>query len=235
LGYSLSEVIIISVDISSRRNIPVRNQSGLRLLSLALLASLLSGLLLLHLLVAQGSQRASNLLDLIARKVLGQLLGELLQEDHVLSLLGVVTDDWDEGVAHLLELELGLGVEEREGGKVDGGVGVLRVNYDSVRGSSDLAVVADTDVGKKVLRVLQVRLLLRSSQSLSSGSLILLTAVFITLLCESSCLLGLLLCDALGLGFLVCLLLRLSLGLSLCRDLGLLALDFRILCRGPAV
>lgn len=67
----LSEVIVIGIDISSCGDIPACNQSGLCLLSLALLASLLSSLFLLHLLIAQGSHRASNLLDLITRKVLG--------------------------------------------------------------------------------------------------------------------------------------------------------------------
>jgi hypothetical protein len=83
--------------------------------------------------------------------------------------------------------------------------------------------------------VLQVRLLLRSSQSLSSGSLIFVAALILTLLCESSRLLLLLLLDALGLRLPVCLLLRFGLGLFLCSNLRLLALDFGILCRVPTV
>lgn len=159
----LPEVIAIIVDIGSRGNVPAGNQSGLCLLCLALLASLLSELLLLHLLVAQGSQAAGNLLDLITGNVLGQLFGELLQKDDVLSLLGIAGDDRNESIAHLLELKLCLGVKEREGGKVDGGARVFLVDHDSVRGSGDFATVADTDVSKQIFSVLQVRLLLRSS------------------------------------------------------------------------
>lgn len=235
MEHSLSEVIVISVDISSSGNVSARNESRLCLLCLALLASLLSSLLLLELLVAQGSQSASNLLDLIAWNVLGQLLGELLQEDHILSLLSIAADDWYEGIAHFFELKLRLRVEEGKGGKVDGGAWVFRVNHNSVRGSSDLAVVADSDVSKQILSVLQIRLLLRSSQSLSSSSLIFLAAFILTLFCKSSRLLLLLLLDALGLGLLVCPLLRFGLGLLFCSNFGLLSLNFRIFCRVPAV
>jgi hypothetical protein len=83
--------------------------------------------------------------------------------------------------------------------------------------------------------VLQVRLLLRSAQSLSSGSLIFIAALILTLLCESSRLLLLLLLDALSLRLLVCLLLRFGLRLLFCCNLGLLALNLGILCRVPTV
>lgn len=163
------------------------------------------------------------------------MLGELLQEDNVLSLLGVVADDGNQSIAHLLELELGLGVEEREGSEIDGGAGVFRVNYDGVRSGNDLAVIADTDVAEKVLRVLQVGFLLRSAQSLSSLSLILIATLLLTLLCESSRLFSLLVCDALSLGLLVCLLFCVCLCLLFCCNLCLLGLNFGIFCGGPAL
>ena len=67
-------------------------------------------------------------------------------------LLGVAGDDGDERVTELLELKLGLGIEEREGRQVDGGGGVLRIDNDSICRSGSLAL-ADTDIAKEVLGV----------------------------------------------------------------------------------
>lgn len=61
-------IVIVGADISGVGT--VGDQRGLGLGSLGLLASLVRSFLLLHLLVAQGSQSAGNLLDLVAGKVL---------------------------------------------------------------------------------------------------------------------------------------------------------------------
>lgn len=152
----LSEIVVIGIDICNSGNIAVCNESGLCLLSLALLASLLRKLLLLHLLIAQSSQAASNLLDLITWEILGQLLCEILEEDGVVSLLVVAGDDWNEGITHLLELKLGVGGEKWKGGEIDGCGWVVGVDNNSVGCGGGLAAVADTNVAEQVLCVLEI-------------------------------------------------------------------------------
>lgn len=235
-GDSLSEIIVISVDIGCSRCVSAGNQCNLGLLSLALLATLLGELFLLHLLVAQGSQRAGNLLDLVAGKVLGKLLGEFLQEDNVLGFLRVATNNWNKSIAHLLELDLGLWVEERKSSEINSGGRVLAVKYNGVGSRGDLAAVADANVSKQILSVLQVGFLFGASQALSSCCCILLfTALIAILLGQLACLLGLSFCDSLSLrlvvggGFSICF------GLLLCGDLCLLALYLGILSCIPRV
>lgn len=72
----IAEVVIISGHLGSV--CPGSDQTGLGLGGLAFLSGLIRSLLLLHLLVAKSSENASNLLDLIALQVLGQLLTKLL-------------------------------------------------------------------------------------------------------------------------------------------------------------
>jgi hypothetical protein len=59
---------------------------------------------------------------LITRQVLGKLLGEILQEDGIVSLFGIVGNNRNQGIAHLFELNLGFRVEERKRSKIDGRV-----------------------------------------------------------------------------------------------------------------
>jgi hypothetical protein len=148
LDNSLSEVIVISIDISRGGSVSAGDQCNLRLLSLALLACLIGRFLLLHLLVAQRSQATGDLLDLITWEILSQLLGELLQEDNVVSLLGVIGENWNKCFTELLELEFSLGIEEGESSQVDSRRWVLGINNNGVCCSGNFAAIANTDVAK---------------------------------------------------------------------------------------
>jgi hypothetical protein len=78
--HSLSKVVVIFVSGSVRGVSTAGDQGSLCLSSLGLLAALVSGLLLSHLLVTQGSQSGGELLDLLAVHLLGKRLGEVLEE-----------------------------------------------------------------------------------------------------------------------------------------------------------
>ena len=209
------------------------SERGLGLGSLALPAALLGSLLLLELLVAERGQSRRNLLDLVALEVLGEALGELLEEEHVLRLGREPLDHGAEGGAEGLELGLGGGVEEGEGRDVDGVVGVLGVDLDNGALAHDLAVVADADAGKQVLGVLQVGLLLLAAQALAALGLGLLLIVL--LLGQLARALGLLLGDALRLGLLVGGGFGFGLGFGLGGLLRLLALYLGVLGGVPRV
>lgn len=73
-----------------------------------------------------------------------------------MSLLVVVGDDWNEGITHLLELELGLWVEEGKGGEINGCGWVVGVDNNSVGCGGGLATVADTNVAEEIFRVLEI-------------------------------------------------------------------------------
>jgi hypothetical protein len=118
------------------------------------------------------------------------------------SLLAGGGDDGDQGGAQLLELQLGLGVEERQGGEVDRLGGVLGVEGNGGAGSGALAAVADANLAKEVLGVLQVGVLLGAAEALTALSLGLLLILLVRLGGAAGTL-GLVLCDALALGLLV--------------------------------
>jgi hypothetical protein len=120
-------VVVVRRCIRATTNVPGSVQGGLGLRRLGLLSALLGSLLLLHLLVAQGGQTRSDLLDLIAGQILCDTLAELLQEQRVLPLLRVVGKEGDQGLAQLEELVLGVGVEKRHGAEVDRIGGVARI------------------------------------------------------------------------------------------------------------
>jgi hypothetical protein len=143
-------------------------------------------------------------------------------------LLRVGTDNRDHGVAEVLELGLGLGVEEREGGNVDRVVGVLGVDDNGGAGRGSLAGAADADAGKEVLGVPQVSLLLGLAQTLALLGLGLFVALLVAPFREGCGLGCQLLGNALGLGLLVGGGFGVSLGLCLGGLLGLLALDFGV-------
>lgn len=159
-------IIIVSSSVCYRRPTADTCERRLCLGSLGLLAPLFGGLLLLQLLIAKSSQGTRNLLDLVACEVFGQLLRELLQEESVVGFLGVATNNWDQGITQVLELGLGLGVENRQLGEVDGVVGILGINHNSA-GSGSLTTVADSNLAKEILRVAKVGLLLSATETLS--------------------------------------------------------------------
>ena len=146
------------------------NQRSLGLGSLALLATLLS-LLLLHLLVAQSSERARDLLDLITRQLLGQLLAKFLKEQSIMGLLGVSAKDGDQRSSKVLELQLGLGVEKWQGADVDGVAGVLRV-YGNSGSEGSLTAVSSaepsiTKIPEEGFSVMKVSFLLGAAKTLT--------------------------------------------------------------------
>lgn len=141
-------------------------------------------------------------------------------------LLRVVGDDGDERIAELLELQLCLGIEEREGCQVDGGRGILRINNDSICGSGSFAI-ADSDISKEVLSVSQVGLLFRASEAFSFRRLVFAALIGI-LLCSLSLMFGDPFRDPLTLGLLGSLLCLRGLRGLRRGCLGLLALNFRI-------
>jgi len=227
----LAKVIIVRVCIGSDVVTATADTSerGLRLGSLGLLAALLSSLLLLQLLVAERRQGAGNLLDLVTGEILGQLLGELLQEEGVVGLLGVGSKNRDESVAQSLKLGLGLGVEHGEGREVDGVVGVLGIDHHGASGGENLAAVADANGTEKILGVLEIGLLLGAAKALALLGLGLVVVARLISFLELAGTLGHALSDALGLGLLVGSSLGLSLSLGLSSLLSLLALNLGVL------
>lgn len=225
-SHLLSEVILVRARVRHAARPPNAGERRLGLGGLALLAALLGRLLLLHLLVAERRQGAGNLLDLVAGQLLGELLAELLEEKAVVRLLGAAGEDGNQGGAELLELRLGRGVEEGDGGEVDGAVGVAGVEEHGVPGRDGLAL-ADADAAKEVLGVRQIGLLLKRAEAVPLLRLGLLVAG-VVILGELAGPLGLSLGYALGLGLLV----GGGLGVGLCLGLGgllcLFALDFRV-------
>lgn len=230
----LSEVVVVDVRVGGHGNVAARAERDLGLLRLGLLAALLGRLLLLQLLVAEGRQAAGDLLDLVRRQVLGELLRELLQEDDVVRLARVGRQQRDQRVAQLLELQLRLRVEEGQRVQVDGLGRVGGVDDHGVRGRRGLAVIADADGAEEVLGVLEVGLLLGAAQALAARRLA-LVARGVAVLLEEQLLRGDALGDALGLGLLVRGGLGVGLGLLLRGDLGLLALDLGVLGGVPGV
>jgi ribose/xylose/arabinose/galactoside ABC-type transport system permease subunit len=106
---------------------------------------------------------------------------------------------------------------------------------DSIGSSSNLAAVADTDVAKQVLGVLQVRLLLCSSKPLSSSCLIFITAIITIPLSKPSCVFSLLLCNSLGLALLICCCFGIGFGFGIGGLLGFLTLYFGVFCSIPTL
>lgn len=154
------------------------------------------------------------------------MLAELLEEKAVVRLLGAAGEDGNQGGAELLELRLGRGVEEGDGGEVDGAVGIAGVEEHGVPGRDGLAL-ADADAAKEVLGVSQIGLLLKRAEAVPLLRLGLLVAG-VVILGELAGPLGLSLGYALGLGLLV----GGGLGVGLCLGLGgllcLFALDFGV-------
>lgn len=121
MQYLLAKIlIVICLSIRPRANVSRSIESSLCLGRLCFLSTLLCRLLLLHLLIAQRRQSTGNLLDLLARQIFGNLLGELLQEQRVLALLGIVANKRHERIAQLGELVLGIRVENVQRAQVDG-------------------------------------------------------------------------------------------------------------------
>lgn len=181
------------------------DERSLRLGSLGLLTALVSSLLLLHLLVSEGSQATGNLLDLVAGHLLCEGLGKVLKEQAVLGALGMGRDEGSDGVAQGLELSLGLGVEEGQLGDVDGVGRVLGVDGDGgMLGLGFGSASADADVAKHVGGVGEVGLLLRTSETLAALGFSLFKVIVGVLGVLRGLTSGLTLGDALTLGLLCC-------------------------------
>lgn len=217
------------------------HQGRLVLLRLGLLPGLLGRLLLLHALVAERGQGAGDLLDLVAGQVLRELLGELLQEEGVVRLLVVGAEDGDQGVAQVLELRLGLRVEEGQGAQVDRLGRVLGVDRHGRADRGRLAAAgladahAEAGVAEEVLGVLQVGLLLGAAEALAPRRLVLVLVLAVVGLGQTAGPLRLVLGDALGLGLLVGGGFGVGLRLRLGGLLGLLSLGFGVIGRVPGV
>jgi hypothetical protein len=231
---SLAKGIVVRSHIRSIST--VGNNGDLSLSSLGLLAAAHGSLLLLHLLIAESCESAGNLLDLVARQLLCQLLGELLEEERVVSLLCRAGDDRSERLAESGELCLGGGVEEWEIGDVHGVVRVVRVDNHSSTNGSALAVVANANTTEEILGMSQVGVLLGATKTLATlgGSFVLLIAEETLLLALKSTL-GLVLGDTLSFGLLVGGSFGISLGLGLGSLLCLLAFYLGVFSGVPGV
>lgn len=165
--YSLSKVAAIIIVVASVRDVSTAsNQRRLGLGSLGLLAALVCSLLFPHLLVAQGGDSTSKLLDLLAGHLLGEGLGEVLEEEAVLGVLCVARKDGAENCAEVFELSLGLGLENGQLGDVDSVGRIGRVDDDG--SSSGLGPTsADSDISKHVGGMGKIGLLLGTSESLT--------------------------------------------------------------------
>lgn len=148
----------------------------------------------------------------------------------------VGANDWDEHVAQVFELSLGLGVEQGERGHIDGLGRILGVDRDGRAGGNGLAglgAVAETDIAKQVCGVLQVRLDLGALETLTALGLgLVLIAALIGKLGSTF---GTAFLDALLLGLLVGSSLGIGLGLGFGSLLGLFALYFRVFGGVPGV
>lgn len=171
------EVVVAqsSIVVVGRINLVVSrgHQRDLGLGRLTLLAALVSRALLLHLLVAQCGQGAGDLLDVAARQILDQLLGEILGPQRILGLLRLRRQQRGQRGRQPGELVLGGGLEERHGRQVDGLRGVGRVADD--HGLRGAAVAVQIDVAEQVLGVLEIRILLGAAQPGAFGGLVLVT------------------------------------------------------------
>lgn len=199
---SLSKVILlISTNIFCDGGVRTANSEGsLGLGGLGLLAALVGKLLLPLLLVTKSSQGTGKLLDLFARHLTCHILGEVLQEEAVVGLLGVSREEGGECGAERLELRLGGRVEDGQLSNVDGAVGILGI--ESNRGwLRSRATGTDTNITKHVGSVLQIGFLLSLTESFATLSLRLLFVGLVTLglLADSN---SLVLGDALRLGLL---------------------------------
>lgn len=150
-------------------------------------------------------------------------------------LLRVAADDGDQRVAQGLELGLGVGVEEGDGGEVDRVRGVRGVDDDCGAGRGSLASAADADASEEVLGVLQVGLLLGTAQAFALLGLGLVVARFIFAFFCAAGLLGQLFGNALRPGLLVRGGFSCCLGLGLLGLFGLLALDIGVFGGVPRV
>ena len=219
----LAESVVV-VGGNVRRVGAAGDERRLGLGGLCLLAALVVGLFLLHLLVAETGEGAGHLLDLVAVHVPGEILDKLLEEEAVVGLFGVAGKNGGHGGAHRLKLLLGLGVEEGQGGQVDRVGGVLRVDDDGGAGGRGLAAGVEADGAKQVLGVMQIRLLLGAAQALAALGLGLLLAALLVAFGTLPGALGLVIGDALDLALLLGRGLGISLGLGLGRLSLLLAL-----------
>jgi hypothetical protein len=165
--YSLSKgIIVISRGISSTS--PAGDQGGLCLGGLGLL--LVAGLLLLQLLVTSACKSTCNLLNLIAVELFDKILGELLKEETVVSLLGVGSNKRRKNATHLLKLQLRLRVENRDSRKVDEVRGVFGIGDHGAR-RVGLSSIADTNASEKIFGVLEIGVLFSGAKSLAASLL----------------------------------------------------------------
>jgi hypothetical protein len=224
----LPKVIIIRGSISPNARISRCIKRRLRLCRFCLLPALLLCLLLLHLLVAQRRQPRRNLLNLLTRQILRQLLNELLQKQRVLPFLRVGSNQRCERFAQLFELAFGVGCEEGQRGEVDGGAGRGLVGYGDVfRG---LNFVGDGEVAEEFfgLGARAVDFLLAKADAALGFRLFLVALVVVLHLPSAEGCLSMFL-DPLRLGLVVCFCLSFRLCLGLGGLLFLFAFDFGVL------
>lgn len=151
--------------------VPRGNQRNFGFGSFSLLGSLVGCALLPHLFVAHGGQSTGNLLDFGARKFLDELLGEILSPQREVRFLRVSREQRNEGGGELGELVLSGGLEERHRREVDRLCRIRRITHNHGPGGS--AVSVEVDVTEEILRVLEIRVLLRFAQARSSLRLVL--------------------------------------------------------------
>jgi hypothetical protein len=72
--------------------------------------------------------------------------------------LGVVVacNDWNQSFAELFKLELSLWIEKWERSQIDRGCWILGINDNGVGGSGSLTTIADSDIAKEILGVLEI-------------------------------------------------------------------------------
>jgi hypothetical protein len=83
-------------------------------------------------------------------------------------------EQWNQGVAKLLELQLGLRFKDRQLGEVDNNGWVAGIDLNCVGSSGLDASVWDADVAKQILSMLQVGFLLCATETLSASTFVLI-------------------------------------------------------------
>lgn len=227
----IAQAVIAVVGVAVDVVLPGRDDGNLRLGRFALLVPLIGRALLAHLLIARRSERTSNLLDITRRHLLHQLPDKILRPQTVVRLLGVRRQQRDKHLAHFRKLVLGRRLEQWHGTQVNRISRIRRVRHDNGLGRAAFAV--QIDVPDQILRVLEIRVLLRSAQALAPLGLVFadVQVVFVDLF---SPLLPVLFYP-LRLGLLVGCGLGFRGGFGLGGFLGFLALDFRVFSCVPGI
>lgn len=179
----VTQPVIIVIVVGIKLVVPGGRQGHLGLRGLRLLGSLVSCTLLAHLLVTSSRQGTGNLLDLARGQILDQLLREVLRPEGIVRLLGVCRQQWPNGRSNLGKLVLRSRLEQRHRGQINRIRRIRRIrNNNRLRRRTPvlhplhihIPDINRTTTTEQVLRVRQIRVLLRAAQAFPTRGLVLI-------------------------------------------------------------